>query len=74
MYGSILYFFKESNLFQYELNSLKLFLDLEIRIHIAQDLLHKVLSDKTLPDSPRISELIHTLLETYSNIAQPLVF
>ena len=36
-----------------------------------QDLLLKLLSDKSLSASPRISKLPYTLLETYNNIAQP---
>ena len=39
-----------------------------------QDLLLKLLSDKTPSASPKISKLLYTLLETYNNIAQSLVF
>ena len=44
------------------------------RYESTQDLLLKLLSDKTLSASPRISKLLHTLLETYNNIAKTLVF
>ena len=44
------------------------------RYESTQDLLLKLLSDKTLSASPRISKLPHTLLETYNNIAKSLVF
>ena len=40
------------------------------RYRSIQDLLLKLLSDKTLSASPK---LLYTLLETYSNIAQPIV-
>ena len=43
------------------------------RYESTQDLLLKLLSDKTLSASPRISKLFYTLLETYNNIAQSLV-
>ena len=43
------------------------------RYESTQDLLLKLLSDKTLSASPRISKLLHTLLETYNNIAKSLV-
>ena len=43
------------------------------RSESTQDLLLKLLSDKTLSASPRISKLLHTLLETYNNIAKSLV-
>ena len=44
------------------------------RYESTQDLLLKLLSDKTLSASPRISKLFYTLLETYNNIAQSLIF
>ena len=43
------------------------------RYESTQDLLLKLLSDKTLSASPRKSKLIYTFLETYNNIAQSLV-
>ena len=42
------------------------------RYESTQDLLLKLLSDKVLSASPRISKLLYTLLETYKNIAQSL--
>ena len=43
------------------------------RYQSTQDLLLKLLSHKTFSASPRISKLLHTLLETYNNVAQSLV-
>ena len=43
------------------------------RYESTQDLLLKLLSDKTLSASPKISKLLHSLLETYNNIAKSLV-
>ena len=64
------------NLFQYQLNSEAIFNITNRNTYShesTQDLLLKLLSDKTLSASPRISKLFYTLLETYNNIAQPLV-
>ena len=43
------------------------------RYESTQDLSLKLLSDKTLSASPRISKLFCTLLETYTKTAQSLI-
>ena len=43
------------------------------RYESTQDLLLKLLSDKTHSASPMILKLLYTLVETYSNIAQLLL-